>query len=262
MRRRAEYGTLGAIGALGAQDNAVVETEARVLLGPEVALFAARVPASGNEAAELEHALELADGALGGLANLPVDLACFAMPGAAYIAGERRESQVLAALASYRGFPVISAAQATTHALEMLHARRIALVSVHRGHLAQSMTAYWRTAGFKVIDVAHPDADAATHAGFVTGASVLAAARSIDAQNVDAIVLADCELPSLHSLDAMLRPGAEPVISTTLALSWAAAHSLARTPADADSLARWLSVGAPWRERFGRDYAAARSGQG
>jgi hypothetical protein len=86
---------------------------------------------------------------------------------------------------------------------------------------------------------------------------VLAAVRSIDTQNVDAILLADCELPTLGALDALLGPGQVPVLSANLCLGWGSAQRLLGEPADERSLQRWLDDQAPWRMQLGYAYPSA-----
>lgn len=257
MEQRLEYGAAGAVGLAVGAANAAGEPEMRILLGADVGLFAARLPAIDDVSLSIDLRLDGIDVALAQLSALPLDVAAVASTAAAYAAGELRWAQLLHSLEGYRGFVAISAAQATAHALDMLHARRIGLVTDARLGTADDATRFFQERGFRVIDVAAVGA----HPGFPgdagSTASALAAARSIDAQNVDAIVFADCELPTLGAIDALLEPGKLPALSATLCLGWGCAQHLAETPADERSLRRWLGADASWRMRLGYAFPSA-----
>ncbi|MCC7114390.1 MAG: hypothetical protein IT520_08415, partial [Burkholderiales bacterium] len=143
IKRRTEYGAAGAVGLALGVGNPCAEPEMRVLLGPDVALFAARIPEVAASCATLERRLEEVDAALAEFAGLPVDIIAVATSGLAYSAGDARWGQALKGLEGYRGFATVSAAQATAHALEMLSVRRIALVTDARLGTAQNATRFF-----------------------------------------------------------------------------------------------------------------------
>jgi maleate isomerase len=255
--RRSEYTAAGAVGLALDAANATAEPEMRVLLGQDAGLYSARMPDYDGTAVSIELQLDGIDVALAQLGVLPIDIAAVAATGVAYAAGETRWAQLLRSLEGYRGFAAISAAEAVAHALEMLHARRIALVVDARTESGADATRFLEQRGFTVADItrAQCDADYGHHAPSTT--TVLAAARSIDTQHVDAILLADTEMPTLGALDALLGAGQIPVLSANFCLGWGCAQQLAGLPADARSLGRWLADDAQWRMRLGYAFPSA-----
>jgi maleate cis-trans isomerase len=253
--RRAEYGGRGTIGLILGRENACAEAEMRVLAGADIGIFCARLPADARS--HLERRLDGLDAALAELASLPLGVAAVAVTDAAYAAGPEPTTQLTQALERYRSVPVLAATQATGHALDMLQARRIAVVSSCTGEVAEAMTRFYAALGLRVIEVAHPPAEPAYAGHRPSTAGVLAAARSIDAQNVDAILIADADLPSLGAVDALLDPQHVPVVSVALCLAWCCVESLSGALADHHSLVRWLADDAPWRMRLGYEFPSA-----
>ncbi len=257
MTRLCEFGGRGTVGLALRADNTSSEPELRVLLGADVTAFAARVIDSGPADRPAEPRLEALDSAFMQLGSLPVDVAAVAISDATYAAGLVRSTQLVRALERYHGFPILSAPQAVSHALDMLHARRIGLVTAYGRRLVEPMTRFYEDGGVRVIDIAYAAADPGYAHGLASTSTMVAAARTIDAQSVDAIVFTDCETPSLGAVDGLLAPEQVPVLSASLCLGWCLAQVLAEKRADERSLDRWLADDAAWRMRLGYEFPSA-----
>lgn len=257
MTQLCEFGGRGTIGLALRADNTSSEPEMRVLLGADVAVFAARVTDPGPPDRPIEPRLESVDSAFVQLGALPIGIAALAISDATYAAGLVRSTQLVQALERYHGFPILSAPLATAHALDMLQARRIGLVTAYGRRLIEPMTRFFEDGGYRVTDVAHAAPDPTYARGLASTSTMSAAARTIDTQTVDAIVFTDCETPSLGAVDGLLAPEQIPVLSASVCLGWCLAQMLAGRRADERSLDQWLAEDAAWRMRLGYEFPSA-----
>jgi maleate isomerase len=247
-----EYGPHGLIGLLTPQANATAETEFWIMAPTGLSLLTGRLtsPAAAmNE--RLIYYLEQLDASLDQFADAPLSAAAFACTGSSYLVGQAREEAIIEQVQSRRRLAVVTAAQALCLALRTLGARRLGLVSPYAPDLTEAGLEYWRRAGFYVAQVepvaAHsPDG---FHPIYTISARAVARAASRLNQSVDAIVLLGTGAPTLGAaLELGSRPG-PPILSSMLCLAWASLICAGRRPADACSLAAWLS-GEDWRAAF------------
>lgn len=113
---------------------------------------------------------------------------------------------------------VLSSAGALVAGLNTLGARRIALVMPYVDHLAKLTVAYLEAEGFEVaswVNLSEPDND---KVGCIPSQVVADAARSLDLDGVDALVLSACvQMPSLDIVQAIEDELGVPTLSAATA---------------------------------------------
>lgn len=113
---------------------------------------------------------------------------------------------------------VRSSAGALVEGLEALGARRIALVTPYMRPLAEQVVAYLEAEGFEVADWRALEVEDNVAVGCIPGDRVMDAARSLDLDGVDALVISACvQMPSLPLVDVAERELGLPVISAATA---------------------------------------------
>jgi maleate isomerase len=132
-----------------------------------------------------------------------------------------------------------SSAGALVEALTALKATRIALVMPYMRPLAQQVVDYLDSEGFHIADWRALEVEDNREVGCIEGRRVMEAARSLDLQGVDALVISACvQMPSLALVEAAEQELGLPVVSaaTAGAYSLLKANGLALSIAGAGSL--------------------------
>lgn len=142
--------------------------------------------------------------------------------------GEHRrvESSVAEQLSAGGANPaVLSSAGALVEALHTLEARRIALVTPYVRPLAEQVVGYLESEHFAVADWRALEVADNAAVGCIPGSQVMDAARRLDLEGVDALVLSACvQMPSLDLVQAAEDELGLPVVTAATA----GAHSLLR----------------------------------
>jgi maleate isomerase len=113
---------------------------------------------------------------------------------------------------------VRSSAGALVEALRAVPARRIAIVTPYLKPLAQKVVEYLEAEGFEVVDWRALEIEDNREVGCIPGDKVMAAARTLDLQSADALVISACvQMPSLSLIDAAEQEFGMPVLSATTA---------------------------------------------
>lgn len=113
---------------------------------------------------------------------------------------------------------VRSSAGALVEALRAVAARRIALVTPYMRPLAEQVVAYLEAEGFEVHDWVALEVADNRAVGCIPGERVMAAARSLELTDVDALVLSACvQMPSLDLIEAAEQEFGIPVLSAATA---------------------------------------------
>ena len=242
-----EYGPV--FGVLTPQANTTVEPEMQLLL-PGTVLGARCTSASPDARQRLIDYLDGLGATLARFDTAPLRVAGFACTGSSYLAGGRREDQAMAALASQRAHPVISATQAIRRGLDLLGARRIALLSPYPAWLASAALAYWREAGYEISAVAGlPDEPLDTRGIYaLTSARVQQVLATLNTAGCDALLLSGTGMPTLRAMAAL--PAVPPVLSSNVCLAWAMLASVDSSQGTAMALRHFLGPDAAWRERL------------
>jgi len=158
-----EYAAKGLIGVLTPQANTTVEPEYNILTPPGYAWINARMTSRfGTIEERLVDYFGNVHSFLPQFANAPIQSIAFACTGTSYLVGAEAEDRTLAQVTKESGgLPAMSAATSVVHALNVLGAKKIGLVSPYMGALDEACAPYWRARGFDVA--AKSNATGATH---------------------------------------------------------------------------------------------------
>lgn len=247
-----EYASRGLVGMLTPQANTTVEPEFNLLWPSGVAMINARLLSDKPTiAARLVDYFARYDAALDQFANAPIRVAGAACTGASYLAGRVREAALLAEVSARRGYPFITAALAVVDALNVMLARRIALVSPYPDDLNAASIAYWQSHGFAVDQVARAfNTATAFHPIYsLEGAAAVQALRELEDAPVDAVVMLGTGMPTLRPLRDVRGWRGAPALSCNLCLAWRMVEVLDGAAPRAETLRHWIA-GEPWAARL------------
>jgi maleate isomerase len=126
---------------------------------------------------------------------------------------------------------ILSSAGALVDGLHALGARRIALVTPYLRPLAEQVVAYLEAEGFTVADWAALEVGDNAEVGCIPGDRVMEAARGLDLNGADALVISACvQMPSLNLLVPAEEEFGLPVLSAATAGAYALLTSLGLDP--------------------------------
>lgn len=126
---------------------------------------------------------------------------------------------------------VLSSAGALVEALQALQARRIALVTPYLRPLAEQVVGYLEAEQFAVADWRALQVADNAAVGCIPGEQVMTAARELDLDNVDALVLSACvQMPSLDLVQAAEDEFGVPVITAATAGAYTLLRRLGLQP--------------------------------
>ncbi|OUC78091.1 maleate cis-trans isomerase family protein [Gordonia lacunae] len=136
---------------------------------------------------------------------------------------------------------VRSSAGALLEALRALDARRVALVTPYMRPLAQRVVSYLEAEGVEVVDWRALEVEDNAAVGRIPGDQVLAAARSLDLRDADALILSCCvQMPSLPLIGDAEREFGLPVLSAATAGAFSILRAL-RLPTTIDGYGALLN---------------------
>lgn len=199
------------IGLVVPSSNVTVETEMPALLGRSrhatFSFHGTRMRMHTVSAEELQAMNDQRERCVDEIGDAGVDAilyACLvALMAQGHLAGvgeHERTEQTVAEQLEKRGLApaVMSSAGALVHALAATGAQRVALVMPYLRPIAELVVDYLREEGFDVTDWTALEVGDNSEVGCIPGDRVLAAARSLDLSDVDALVISACvQMPSL-----------------------------------------------------------------
>jgi maleate isomerase len=239
-----EYAPKGLIGVLTPQANTTVEPEFAVLAPPGHGWINARLtsPKATIEERLVDYFDRLEEG-VAQFANAPLGSVAFACTGASYLVGRMREDAAVARLCA-QGAPFVTTGRAVAEALDLLGARRIALVSPYTPSLDVASKAYWASRGFEVAALAsaYRESEAFHPIYSLEGGAASAALATLEGLDVDAVVMLGTGMPTLEAIRRRPRLGRAPVFSCMLALVWRAAAAAQRRDPTRDDLLAWIDA--------------------
>ena len=215
-----EYGPV--IGIAVPQANTTVEPEMQALLGAGHTLLTARLTSPSPDSRQrLVDYIDTLGQTLAQFDVAPLQVAGFACTGSSYLIGPDDESVRLQALSAGRGYPVLSAAQSILQALQVLGARRIALLSPYPAWLSSAGQAYWGACGLTITQVVGLPQELLDTRNIykLRTAAVLQVFDTLDVSGCDAVLLSGTGMPTLGVMAE--RPLAVPLLSSNLCLAWA-----------------------------------------
>ena len=222
------------IGLVVPSSNVTVEAEIPALLrrhpASEFTFHSTRMRMHSVTAAELAAMNAQRERCVLEIADASPDAILYGCLVAVMVGGSGEHTRVEAAIAeqlaagSSRAL-VRSSAGALVEALSDLDAKRIALVMPYMRPLAEQVVAYLESEGFTVADWAALEVADNTAVGCIPGDAVMGAARSLNLDGVDALVLSCCvQMPSLELIEHAESELGLPVLSAATA----GAYSLLR----------------------------------
>lgn len=242
-----DYGAAGLVALFPPQANTTVEAELGVLLEPNVGAIVSRLTCYDDDSrTRLMGYFANVGAAVRALDTARPKLGLFACTGSTYLVGLAEEDGAFATLP----FPLVSAARALLTALDVLHARRIALVSPYPAWLTDACVSFWRSQGRETVAVRSPAGDR-TDTRRIYSLGARDALKEVDALKtaaVDCIVISGTGMPSLGAI--VRAQTSVPVLSSNLSLGWIAHQRLLGAACDRTSLEAWLGPAAGWRARL------------
>lgn len=242
-----EYGPVFAV--LTPQANTTVEPEMQLLLPGTVLTARCKSQSTDSRQRLLDYFETLLD-TIARFDTAPIRACGFACTGSNYLVGREREDECFAALSASHKFPVISATQAIRHALEVLGAKRIALVSPYPAWLSSAAHAYWTEAGYTITATTGLPADLLDTRNIykLNTARVTGLLGELLTDDCDAVLLSGTGMPTLRTV--MANTLGLPVISSNLCLAWAMQVAVKPALASRAALLDFLMGDAAWRKRL------------
>lgn len=221
------------IGLLAPSANPAVEPELRHLLPEEAALHVTRLPVMPGTTLEQRNAvyLEAAETALGAFGALPLDAVLVGVTGPSYALLPEEDAAMEARLAARAGRPVLLPTRAIAAALAALGRTRLVLFSPYPGWLTERAERYWRDAG---LDLSESFKVSDTFRAYELSPEEVADGLARLSPPADAaVLLSGTGMPTLDAMAWMRERVAVPLLSSNLALGFAACRRLGLPPAPA-----------------------------
>ncbi|WP_020659617.1 maleate cis-trans isomerase family protein [Amycolatopsis benzoatilytica] len=219
--------TVHRIGLVVPSSNVTVETEVPALLGRHAearfSFHSSRMRMHQVSPEELRAMNAQRERCIDELADASVDALLYACLVALMAQGpgehQRTEAAVVKQLANAGQHPaVLSSAGALVEGLAALGARRIALVTPYLRPLAEQVVGYLESEGLEVRDWAALEVGDNAEVGCIPGERVMAAARGLNLDGVDALVISACvQMPSLNLVGPAEAEFGVPVLSAATA---------------------------------------------
>lgn len=225
------------VGLIVPSTNVTVETELPRILraaGEEVTFHSSRMRMHAVTPEGLAAMNGQRERCVGEIGDAGVDAVLYACLVAIMASGPDEHRRVEAAVAEQLAVEgsqavTLSSAGALVTALSDLNARRVALVMPYLRPLAESVVAYLEHAGFVIADWRALEVQDNAEVGCIDPARILAAARSLNLDGLDALVLSCCvQMPSLSLIQAAEDEFGLPVLSAATAGAYAILRSLGR----------------------------------
>jgi maleate isomerase len=220
------------IGLIVPSSNTTIETELPRLFaglqgaGTEFTFHSSRVRMRSVTQGELARMVEDSTVAAEHLADMRPDVVAYACLVAVMSQGanyhEQAEHELWKAMRdSGADVPVLSSAGALLEGISVLGARRVALVTPYLKPLTQSVVSYIEAAGTKVVGSASLEVSDNLAVGCLPRKRVLEAARTVNLDGAEALVLSACvQMPSLDLIEQVEQETGLPVLTAATSTAY------------------------------------------
>lgn len=157
-----------------------------------------------------------------GLVPLRPDVAIWACTSGSFVDGRSHAELQAEAIGRVVGCPASSTSLAFASALELLDARRVALVASYPEPAARAFVSFLREFGVKVQELVWLDAPAGPDAAQFGVDRIVAAARSLVLTGIEAILVPDTAMPGFETKRALEEACGRPVITANQVTIWEA----------------------------------------
>ena len=144
----------------------------------------------------------------------PLDVIAYGCTAAGFILGPKGDAEIAQRLAETTGLPVVTTARSMVLALQAIGAKHISLLTPYQDDVNVRLKAFLQSGD---IDVGHFDSFYAADVvalGQITEAQVAERAKTLCAQDVDAMFIACSQLPTLKVVQPLAASWGKPVLSS------------------------------------------------
>ena len=247
------YARKGLIGVLTPQANTTVEPEYSILCPEGYAFINARMTSKKDTIEErlIDYADSIEDH-IAQFANAPIQAVALATTGASYLIGKSAEDALIERVMKSWGLPLVTTALAVCDALEVLNARRIALISPYPPALTDESVRYWQSRDLEVARVVSAFEDGeGFHPIYALAADAAGAGLpSVKNCGADAILMLGTGMPTLPAIATHAHWDGPPILSCMLALVWRSVLASSGQKLGTSGLMDWITA-RHWRLRIG-----------
>jgi maleate isomerase len=212
------------LGFLVPPGNPTVETEMIAMAPQAVSLHFHRMVARGTpgslegQAERNRSMIESIDGAAELLAMVKPDVLVVAHTATSYHLGSRGEADLLDRLQRSTGRRVVTAFGSVVRALERLNVRKLALGTPYSPEVTLQGKAHLEAHGFEIVKF--DSLKGIDNIYDTTAEQAYALARSVDADDAEAVFLSGTGMPTVSVLELLEQDLGKPVISSASAMMW------------------------------------------
>ena len=227
------YGWRARLGLIIAHSNTTMEPEFNRVAPDGVSIHAARVPVGERSREGFSDKDPLLESAVKLLSDINARAFAYACTTVNMIAGPDGDVAQAKKIIELTGRPGIPTSLALVEALTAIKAKRIVLATPLPPDLQQTVSDYWRDAGFEVLRIGGMDLGGARRAaeplssvpisavGIQTSEVVYNLARSVYEKGADAIVLINANFRSIDVASRIESDFGIPFLSSGIATMWA-----------------------------------------
>ena len=213
------YGTRARLGMLLPSGNQAAEPQFHAMLPAGVSLHTTRLKLTGSSEAELLAMTERVEEAAALVADSGADLVLFHCTAVTTFSLDLEQS-IKERVARASGKPTSTTSEAIVTALKTLGARRIVMLSPYIEAINAREAAYFRGAGFEILDCAGLDCRDANAMMAVTPARWREFARAHRNEDAQAYLISCTTVRSADVIEELERELGRPVVTSNTAVAW------------------------------------------